>query len=83
MKKDRIIVNCFIIFAIIFAVIVFLMTIIWCVEAWEYYVIDLARESDIVHISLRNALVYTFIDLFSLLGVALLSVTLYKLNKKK
>ena len=80
MKKVRIFINLALIFIIAAAIVSFATTINWCSNEWYLYSIDRLNNTTYAEISLRNAVVYTIIDTFSLITAILGAAMLVILN---
>lgn len=76
MKKVKVFINCALVLIVIMAIVAFSLTIRWCRDEWYYYSIDRLNNPSYAEISLRNAIVYTIVDTFSLIsaifGVAMI-----------
>ena len=80
MKKVRIFINLALIFIIAAAIVSFATTISWCSNEWYLYSIDRLNNPTYAEISLRNAVVYTIVDTFSLITAILGAAMLVILN---
>lgn len=90
MKKVKVFINCALVLIVIMAIVSFSLTIKWCHDEWYYYSIDRLNNPSYAEISLRNAVVYTIVDTFSLItaifGVAmivLLNPSVFHISKVK
>lgn len=74
MKKIKIFINCSLLLITIMAILTFALTLDWCIGQWEHY--NLYFES----FYYEAAVVYTIIDIFSLITAILGAVMLVILN---